>query len=276
MFFAARKTAARAARALRRPAVALRRPTLALACAALAVATLAPAARADEQRVKRFGVALYAMPTSMSLGDFNNGIERVNTAIEGAGLAPIGKVHGSAQFGLEGRFMATKHWVVTAGFGRIRKVSQLDLLPQLGTHILVMGSVLTVPRNLGVDYYFAPKTSGNVTIRPFLGAGMLSMVETKGKLGASTTVGSVTLGNFARPTGEGGGFYAEGGMHVMLPSKYSLLLNGYYRHAKLKEVVEETTLQPLFNPDGSRFTLDLSGFGIRFGTQINFFGKPVK
>jgi len=255
---------------------AFRRPALALLLGAVALAALAPASRADEQRVKRFGVALYAMPTSMSLGNFNDGIDRVNTAISANGFAPISKVHWSSQFGLEGRFMATKRWVVVAGFGRIKKESKLDLIPQVNTHVLVEGRILTVPRNLGLDYYFPPKTSGNVTIRPFLGAGMLSLVETKGKLGAATTVAGTTVGQFARPTGEGAGFYGEGGMHVMLPSKYSLLLNGYYRRAKVTQVIEETTRGRLFNPDGSPFALDVSGFGIRFAAQIDFFGKPVK
>jgi len=262
MFFAAHKTAARTA--------------ITLGLCALALAAIAPRGHADEQRVKRFGVALSIMPTSMALGDFNDVIDRVNTAGATQGLAPINKVHWSAAFGVEGRFMATKRWMVNDGFGRIKKESKLDLIPQVGTQILVTGNILTVPRNLGLDYYFPPKTSGDVTLRPFLGGGVLSLVQTKAKLGGAATVAGVTTGSFARPQGEGMWFYAEGGMHVMLPSKYSLLLNGYYRHAKLSNVVEETTLQRLRNADGSPFTLDLSGFGIRLGTQINFFGKPVK
>jgi len=267
MFVAARKSAARAV---------LTRAAITLGLTALALTALAPRGRADEQRVKRFGVAIYAMPTSMSLGDFNDGIDRVNQTSTAFGFAPIGKVHGSTQFGLEGRFMATKKWVVTAGFGRIRKESKLDLLPQVGTQVLITGRIITVPRNLGLDYYFAPKTSGDVTLRPFVGAGFLSLVETKAKLGGGATVGSVTTGTFLRPTGEGSGFYLESGMHVMLPSKYSLLLNGFYRRAKVTQVIEETTGQRVLNPDGSPFTLDLSGFGLRFAAQINFFGKPVK
>ena len=265
MFAAARKTAA-----------PLTVAALIVALAALALTALVPAAHADEQRVKRFGVAIYAMPTSMGLGDFNDGIDRINQGIGAAGFAPIGKVHWSAEFGLEGRFMATKHWVLTAGFGRIRKESKLDLLPSVGSQILVIGRIITVPRNLGVDYYYAPKTSGNVTVRPFVGAGMLSLVETKAKLGATTTIANTTFGQFLRPASEGGGAYVEAGMHVMLPSKYSLLVNGYYRRAKLSQVVEETTLGRIYNPDGSPFSLDLSGVGIRFAAQIDFYGKPVK
>jgi outer membrane protein W len=278
MFSAVRKTAAPRVHACVRGAAARVLGVVALGAAALgALGALAPTAHADEQRVKRFGIALYAMPTSMGLGDFNDGIDRINQATSAVGFAPISKVHWSAQFGLEGRFMATKHWVVTAGFGRIKKQSRLDLLPSVGTQILITGNVLTVPRNLGIDYYFAPKTSGNVTVRPFVGAGMLSLVETKAKLGATTTINGVTLGGFGRPSGEGAGAYVEGGMHVMLPSRYSLILNGFYRRAKVTQVVEE--FNPAirdFNPDGSPFSLDMSGFGIRFATQIDFFGKPVK
>jgi len=272
MFVAARKSAARAAVTH----AILTRTAITLGLTALALTALAPRGHADEQRVKRFGVALYAMPTSMSLSDFNDGIDRVNQSSTAFGFAPIGKVHWSTQFGLEGRFMATKKWVVTAGFGRIRKVSKLDLLPQVGTQVLVVGSIITVPRNLGLDYYFAPKTSGDVTLRPFVGAGYLSLVETKAKLGGGATVGGVTTGTFVRPTGEGSGFYVESGMHVMLASKYSLILNGLYRRAKVSQVIEETTGQRVLNPDGSPFKLDVSGFGLRLAMQIGFFGKPVK
>ena len=258
--------------------VAWRRAARAAAVVGLVAITLVAGAvpgRADEQRVKRFGIAMYVMPTSLALDDFNNSVDRLNEFTSAQGLAPIDKIHWAAEFGLEGRFQATHHWMLVAGFGQIKKQSTLSLIPQVNQHILVTANILTVPINLGADYYFNPKTSGDFTMRPFVGGGMISLVETKAKLGGSAALQDTTFETFTRPQGEGGGFYVEGGVHMMFPSRYSILLNGNYRHAKATRVYEETTGQLLYNPDGSPYELDVSGFGLRFAVQINFFGKPL-
>jgi len=231
--------------------------------------------RADEQRVKRFGLALYAMPTNMKLEDLNDQIDGLNIFTQQQNLAPIGDIHWSAQFGMEGRYQLNHHWFAVGGFGRIQKASTLDLLPQVGQHILVQARVLTVPTNLGTAYYFDPKTSGNVSIRPFVGAGMVRLVETKVKIGGEAVLADTTFGNFARPQGEGVGWYGEGGVHFMFPSRYSIMINGIYRHAKTTQVFEETTRQRLYNVDGSPYSIDVTGFGIRFAVQIGLWGKPV-
>jgi hypothetical protein len=246
--------------------------------AALTLATMVGPGHADEQRVKRFGLALYAMPTGLALKDFNQSVDVINqfTASTPGNLAPIQKIHWGAQFGLEGRYMVSQHWTVVAGFGRIRKESKLDLIPQINQRILVTARILTVPRNLGVDYYFNPKTSGDFTLRPFIGGGLISLVETKAKLGGEAVLADTTYGSFTRPFGEGGGFYVEGGAHLMFPSRYSIILNAMYRRAKATRVFEETNHQLLRRPDGSPFELDVSGFGLRLAAQISLFGKPVK
>ena len=231
--------------------------------------------RADEQRVKRFGLALYAMPTNMKLDDLNEQIDDLNVFTAQQNLAPIDPIHWSAQFGMEGRYQLSHHWFAVGGFGRIQKASTLDLLPQVGQHILVQARILTVPTNLGGAYYFEPKTSGNVSIRPFVGGGMVRLVETKVKIGGEAELADTTFGSFARPQGEGVGWYGEGGVHFMFPSRYSILINGIYRHAKAKQVFEETTRVPLFNADGSPYNIDVTGFGIRFAVQIGLWGKPV-
>jgi hypothetical protein len=141
---------------------------------------------------------------------------------------------------------------------------------------LVAARILTVPENLGAAYYLNPKTSGDFTLRPFVGAGMIRLVETKAKVGGEAQLADTTFGNFSRPFGEGFGFYAEGGVHMMFPSKYSILLNAMYRKAKTNRVYEENTHQLLYNQDGTPYELDVSGFGIRLALQINLFGKPVQ
>jgi hypothetical protein len=258
--------------------VAWRRAARAAAVVGLvagALVTLAVPGHADEQRVKRFGVALYAMPTSLALDDFNQSVDALNEFTAAQNLAPISQIHWAAQFGLEGRFQATHHWMVVAGFGQIKKQSELNLIPQVGQSIVVTARILTVPENLGVDYYFNPKTSGDFTMRPFVGGGMIRLVETKAKLGGSAVLADTTFGTFQRPMGEGGGYYVEAGVHMMFPSRYSIMLNAIYRHAKATRVYEETTNELLYAPDGSPYELDVSGLGLRFALQINLFGKPL-
>jgi len=258
--------------------VAWRRAARAAAVVGLvsgALVTLAVPGYADEQRVKRFGVALYAMPTGLALDDFNQKVDQLNLFTAAQNLAPISQIHWAAQFGLEGRFQATHHWMVVAGFGQIKKESKLDLIPQVGQSIVVIASILSVPENLGVDYYFNPKTSGDFSMRPFVGGGLIRLVETKAKLGGSAVLADTSFSSFELSHGEGGGYYAEAGVHMMFPSRYSIMLNAIYRHAKTKYVYEETTHELLYNADGSPFELDVSGLGLRFALQINLFGKPL-
>src|SRR5437773_2774601 len=87
--------------------------------------------QADEQRVSRLGLTIYAMPTSLALSDFNRQIRLVNQQTEQFDLAPIHPIHAGAMFGVEGKFFATRSLAVTAGFGRIKRSSTLDLLPQV-------------------------------------------------------------------------------------------------------------------------------------------------
>jgi hypothetical protein len=259
--------------------VALRRAARAafvVGLVALGLSSVAGPGRADEQRVKRFGVALYAMPTSLALGDLNDQIDGLNPVTASQPLAPLVRISWAGQFGVERRVTFTRHWTVVGGFGRIRTESKLDLLPQVGQHILVQARILTVPQNLGVAYYLNPKTSGDFTLRPFVGGGMIRLVETKAKVGGEAQLADTTFGSFSRPFGEGFGVYGEAGIHMMFPSKYSVLLNVMYRRAKTKRVFEEDTHQLLYNADGTPYELDVSGFGLRLGLQINLFGKPVQ
>jgi hypothetical protein len=252
------------------------RPAVVLAVAALALGALAGPGRADEQRVSRFGVALYAMPTSLALGDVNDQIDRLNelTGSLSEPLAPIDQIHAGAQFGFEGKFFATHHWAVVAGLARIGRDSKLELQPQNNATTTVKAHVRTVPRYLGVDYYFDPKTSGDFTMRPFVGGGFMDLVETKTSFGYVYSSPDSSQGSIPSALGEGNGFYLEAGVHGMFPGRYSLLVNAYYRSASVKRMYDETTYQLITNTDGSPFTTDISGFGIRFGVQINILGKP--
>jgi hypothetical protein len=250
------------------------RAAWAVSAVTLLLSLTAHSAFADEQRVKRFGVALYAMPTGMQLDDVNDRIRVLNITSAAFGLAPIDEIHWGAQFGVEGRYFINRHWVAVAGFGRIKKESKLDLLPQVGSSIIVSSRILTVPRNLGVDYYFNPYTRGDFSLRPFVGGGLMDLVETQVKIGGQFTSPDTTFGNFERPQGEGQGFYAESGVHFMFPSRYSIMLNVIYRHAKATRLRNVDNGEIVYNVDGSPMEIDVSGFGLRLAAQISLFGRP--
>ena len=243
-----------------------------LACALLGA--LAPAGRADEQRVKRLSVAIYAMPTSFALGDFNKQIQVLNQGSQAFGLAPIGKIHAGAVFGAEGKYFASRHIAISVGVGKIARTSKLDLTPQVGSHVIVLGRVLAVPRTLGADYYFEPYTRGDFTLRPFVGGGMMDLVSTKIKIGAAFTSPDTTFDFFSRLKGDGSGFYVESGIHLMFPSRYSVLLNLNYRNARVRRMYDERTHVLAYGANGKPYSLDLSGVGLRFGIGINLRGKP--
>ena len=155
-------------------------------------------------------------------------------------------------------------------------VSLADLSDLILSWMVIYGAamILTVPRNIGLDYYFDPYTSGDFSLRPFVGGGFMDLVETKAKLGGQLVSPDTTFGNFIRPKGEGQGWYAESGVHFMFPSRYSIILNAIYRHAKAPRVINEDTGTVVFNPDGTQMELDVSGFGLRLAAQISLFGKP--
>ncbi len=257
------------------------RPSLRIACAIFSVTVLAgisTSAFADEQRVGRLGLALYAMPTSLNLHDVNESIDELNsiTAQPPFELAPIDKMTWGAMFGAEAKYFVDRNWALVLGFGRISRQSILDLQPQATTSTTVKAKVRTVPRYLGVNRYFAPKTSGDFTLRPFVGAGYMDLVETKVSFGATSTSDQGTIGESQTSLGEGNGGYVEAGIHMMFPSRYSVLVNANYRHAKATRLYDETTGELLLSNDGDPYSVDVSGFGIRFAVQINILGKPAE
>lgn len=242
--------------------------------ALVALSLLATPGRADEQRVQRLGLAIYAMPTSIAMGDVNDAIGDLNQATASFGIAPIDDITWGGLFGLEARYFATRSWVVNVGVGRIGKQSLLSLQPQATSFLDVKAKVRTVPINLGVDYYFAPRTSGDFTMRPFVGGGFMSLPETKVSLGATFTSPDTSFGNFTTGLGEGSGGYLEGGIHMMFPSRWSVILNGNFRYAKTTRLYDETTGALILKDDGTPLAADFTGFGLRLAVQANILGKP--
>lgn len=253
---------------------------LALFVALAAAATLAPAnqAAADEQRVSRLGLAIYAGVSSLSPDNVNQAIDQTNQATNAIlGVAPIDHITSSPLFQMEVRFFVSDKIVAVMGLGSMRTSSSLQLMPQADTDLEVEGSVRAVPLHLGADYYFLPYTRGDFTLRPFAGGGFMSSVDTRVKVGASFTAPDTTVDQFQRFVGNGAGFYLEGGVHAMVPSRYSFILNLFYRNLQVKRLYIEdgdaNVYGLLLDENGNPAKLDLSGFGIRLGVNMNILNR---
>jgi outer membrane protein W len=243
--------------------------------------SLVSAARADEQRVRRLGLALFVMPTSLGLEDFNGEIARLNqeTAAFGqpfSAQAPIDEVKWDGLFGAELKYFVNRKIAVVGGIGQIKRESKLDLQPVADGKTLIRGYVRSVPIHLGADYYFEPRTSGDFTMRPFVGGGYMKVADTKTSFGYDMARPDSALSNFTTAYGNGHGFWAEAGVHMMFPSRYSILVNAHYRNAHVRQMNDYETGQILVKPNGEGIETDLSGFGLRFAVQIGLFGKPAE
>ena len=242
-------------------------------------------ALADEQRASRLGLALYVGIQTLSPDFINNAIDEVNAVAtppppDGPGLAPLDHIAASPIFQIEGRFFISDKFVATLGYGTLGRTENLTLQPQTSQEIIVEGSVNAKTLNTGLDYYFTPYTSGDVTWRPFAGAGFMSVIEGEGRVGGSlteTTPDTTVDDRFDRFRGQGAGFYLEAGVQLMIPSRYSFIANVFYRNLKMDNVweVDEfgNSLGPLENPDGSLAEIDLSGIGLRVGINIDILDR---
>ena len=245
----------------------------------VAVVRLAPEATADEQRVRRLGLALFVMPSSLGLQDFNDEIGRLNAETNQFGQpfgsqAAIDEISWDGIFGAELKYFVKRKIAVVAGVSQVKRESKLDLLPVADGQTLIRGYVRSVPIHLGVDYYLEPKTSGDFTMRPFVGGGYVKVADTKTSVGYDLVRPDSTLTDFTTAYGNGHGFYAEAGVHMMFPSRYSLLVNANYRNASCKMMQDYDTGAVIVDEQGDNVETDISGFGIRFAVQIGLFGKP--
>lgn len=253
-------------------------PVLALV---LVAGLLARPAAADEQRVSRLGLAISAMVTSLSPDLVNDNIKLVNRWADGyrQGVASIDEIKAAPFFQAEARFFVSDKIVAVAGVGKIDKKSELELLPTPSSVVLQVGRIRGVTRHLGLDYYFFPYTRGDFTMRPFVGGGFMDVVEARGKVGYEVTDSDTLVeGEFGRARGAGPGFYLEGGVHLMLPSRYSFIINAHYRHVKAQPLrIEDgqgVVNGYLVNADtGALENLDFSGFGLRFAINVNIWNK---
>lgn len=259
--------------------------------AIIATATITPIANADEQRVSRLGLGLYVGATSVNPKEINRRIGEFNEIItppppDGAGLSPVDEIKAAPLVQAELRFFISDKFVAVGGLGFMERTEQLNLKPQPDLDdVLAQAHIQGVPIHLGLDYYFLPYTSGDVTWRPFAGAGFVAMVEGQAKVGTNFRLNPddpteiIIEDNFTRALGQGAGFYVETGVHLMLPGRWSFLGNFYYRYLKVPTVWEVTPMGnpagggPILDDNGDRAEVNWSGFGIRLGLQLDILNR---
>jgi hypothetical protein len=259
--------------------------------AIVSVATLSPIANADEQRVSRLGLGLYIGPTSINPNEINRRINDFNEIItppppDGAGLSPVDEIKAAPLVQAELRFFVSDRIVAVGGLGYMERTEQLVLKPQPDLDdVTASAKVQGVPIYVGLDYYFTPYTSGDVTWRPFAGGGFMSMVESRAKVGTNFRLNPddpteiIIEDNFTRAMGQGAGFYVETGVHLMLPGRWSFLGNVYYRYLKVPTVWpltfegEPVEGGPVLDENGEYAQVDWSGIGIRLGIQLDILDR---
>jgi hypothetical protein len=264
---------------------------LPLLIAIAVTAFISPIANADEQKVSRLGLGIYIGATSISPDYINEKIRDANQIITppppgGLGLAPVDEIKASPLFQAELRFFISDKLVAVGGLGYMERTEQIDLKPQPDQDdVLAQAHIQGVPIYVGLDYYFLPYTSGDVTWRPFAGGGFMSMVEARGKVGKNFILDPndptrfIIQDDFLRGFGEGAGFWVETGVHLMLPGRYSFVGNIYYRYLKIPAVWEldpqgqPVDGEPILDDSGQPVDLNWSGLGIRIGIQIDILDR---
>ena len=74
----------------------------------------------------------------------------------------------------------------------------------------------------------------------------------------------------ARGTRDSPGYYIQTGAHMFFAARYSAMAGVIYRSAKIENLVDNETLQPIYDLNGDPVDLDLSGFGVRMSIGIGF------
>jgi hypothetical protein len=220
--------------------------------------------------IHKLNLTLSAIPTQIDGGDFNDTVDFINrTGLRPFGLEGLDRVTFGFLFDAEVRYFVRPNVAVSAGVGQLKAQTKREFLPALQQSIALRGEVLTVPVHIGATYYFTPYNQGDFQARAFLGGGALSLVYNK------STFEQVT--NFAGPpnfkivgTQDAPGYYLETGVHMFFAASYSVILSGQYRSAVIRNLIDQDTGNPTYNPEGQPFSLDMSGVGARLGVCIGF------
>jgi hypothetical protein len=251
----------------------------ALTIAALAVSRAAAAA----PEVHRFNLVLSSNPTQLQASDLNDFIGDHNRLVLAPhNLADLDRISFAWLHQAELRYFVRPNVAVSAGAGQIRSQSRREFLPRISQTITLRADVISVPLHVGATYYLAPYTQGDFQARAYLSGGFLSLTNNKVVFEQIEfqTDSSTTLGGSQRfkARGDGPGFFFEIGGHMFFASRFSVMLGGMYRQAKVRPM---RRTNEILAPGGSgtireelvpglSFPLDTGGIGVRMAMAIGF------
>lgn len=250
-----------------------------LAAAAVGLTSRAPEALAAAE-IHRFNLVLSAMPAQVDGGDFNTDLDFFNrNVLEVNGLESVDEIKMAWLFEGGFRYFIRPNIAMSMGVGQIKRQTKREYLPGLQQSIQLTGEVLSVPLNIGAAYYMAPYNQGDFQARAFVGGGVTSLVYNKVRFQNVASISDTLLyQDFPElrttfknvSTRDASGWFAEVGVHMFFAARYSVMLSGVYRSARIAEFIDRETGQPILNSKGNPFTLDLSGIGARGAVAIGF------
>jgi hypothetical protein len=221
--------------------------------------------------VHRFNLVLSMIPTQVDGGDFNTTIDFINrTRLAPFGLEGMKRITFAWLFDAQLEYFVRPNMAISAGVGQIRAGSNREFLPTLNAAVQLHGEVLSVPVQVGGTYFLAPYNQGDFQARAYFGAGVMSMVYNKAVFQQEATGLQGVPSALLVGTQDAPGYYAEAGGRMFFASRLSIMLGAIYRSARVANIVDQETRRPLLAPDGSSYTLDLSGVGVKLGVGIGF------
>lgn len=246
------------------------RLALVLLLALIALASGARLAGAAAE-IHRLNLVVSGIPTQIAGGDVNDVIEATNhRELESRGLEGLDEIKQGWMFEAQLRYMATNKICLNAGVGQIKKSTEKEYLPAIQQDFRLRYEVFSSPVTLGAAYYMQPYNQGDFQARFYLGGGFLSLVQSRFKFqqtanGVPGQTSFVTADKRDAP-----GFYVEIGAHMYFASRFSVLLGAIYRSAKVEALLDRSTNEPAYAPDGVPLSMDLSGVGGRMALAIGF------
>jgi len=241
--------------------------------------SLGLAARSGEAlaaaEVHRLSLVISGIPTQISAKDYNDFLEQFNRqALAPFGVEGIKKIQFAWLFDAQLRYFVRPNVAVSAGAGQLRSFSKREFLPGIQQDVQLRAEILSVPVHVGGAYYLAPYNQGDFQARAYLGAGFMSMVYNRGRLGQVATGFDSATGvaaNFkVTAKRDSPGYYLEGGAHMFFAVRYSVMLGLVYRSAKIRDMQGYLFQGGRRIPLGRLYDLDTSGIGARMGLGIGF------
>lgn len=258
----------------------------ALACLALTAAGQAQAAA----EVHRLNLVLSGIPTSVNGGDFNDAIDRYNKMqLDPLGYDRLKELTFTWMFDAELRYFVRPNFAVTAGVSHFRAKEKKEFLPALSEGVNVTAEILTVPVHVGAAYYLQPYNQGDFRAQAYFGGGMIQYTHTRATFEQTLSMVNYDSSFVATWGGDykysltqdAPAYYGEFGAHMFFASRFSALISLQYRTGVLRGMrIHEFDVNgqplpippytPVYNPDGTEFTVDVGGVGVRMAVGIGF------